>query len=75
MTGGGAINSAQTWDGTSMAASHMAGLAAYLLSQDDSLDTPSKLVQKIVALGLKGQIGASSLRGSANVLAHSSDSV
>ena len=73
-SGGGALDSTYTADGTSMASPHVTGLAAYLLSQDDSLDTPRKVGQKIKALGLKGQVGSSNLRGSVNLLAHSSDS-
>ena len=73
-TGGGAIDSTYIADGTSMASPHVTGLAAYLLSKDDSLDTPAKVVQKIKALGLKGQVDSSNLRGSVNLLAHSSDS-
>lgn len=58
-----------------MASPHVAGLVAYLISKDHSLDTPKKLTAKIKSLANKDQIDAGTLREkSINLLAYNGES-
>ena len=69
-TGGGAVDSTFEASGTSMASPHVCGLAAYIMSKDPSLDTPSKVDRQLKAMASQGQIDPSTLRNSVNLLAH-----
>ena len=73
-TGGGATDSTYVADGTSMASPHVTGLAAYLMSKDGSLDTPTKVDKRLKDLALEGQILSTTLKGSVNLLANNGES-
>ncbi|KAF8460592.1 peptidase S8/S53 domain-containing protein [Kalaharituber pfeilii] len=74
-SGGGSVTAINTISGTSMASPHICGLAAYLISKYPELDTPRKVTDRIVQLGVKGQIVPATLRGgSGNLLAHNGES-
>lgn len=73
-TGGGATDSTYVADGTSMASPHVTGLVAYLMSKDNSLDTPEKAVERLKSLALQGQILSTTLQGSVNSLAYNGES-
>lgn len=73
-SGGGATDKTLAISGTSMAAPHVTGLAAYLISKDPSLNTPAKVTSEIKSLGLTGQIVKSTLqRGTTDLLAHNGE--
>jgi len=67
---GKALDRTKTISGTSMATPHVAGLIAYFISKDATLNTPAKLVAHLKKLGIKNKIDAASVRkGTVNAIA------